>query len=110
MITEPDQAPASLGHVFRIGISERKFVVDQQKNIVTQFKAGITVEVSDSLSSKQYVKIVKQVEGLDAAVAKLEPGENLAVIAAAVEFLLEGLHLNKRLNKDSSAGKAQYRG
>ena len=30
--------------------------------------------------------------------------------AAAVEFILEGLHLNKRLNKDKVGGKSQYRG
>ena len=31
-------------------------------------------------------------------------------IAAAVEFVFDGLHLNKRLNKDRTAGKVQYRG
>jgi magnesium chelatase subunit I len=31
-------------------------------------------------------------------------------VAAAVEFVLEGLHLNKRLNKDKIAGRARYRG
>ncbi len=93
-----------------VAVFNRHFNVVDLEDIVTQFKAGISVEVSDTLPSKAYVKIVKQVEGLDAAVAKLDPGENLAVIASAVEFLLEGLHLNKRLNKDMSAGKAQYRG
>ena len=28
----------------------------------------------------------------------------------AIEFVLEGLHLNKRLNKDRIGGRAQYRG
>ena len=93
-----------------VAVFNRHFNVVDLEEIVTQFKAGISVEVSDTLPSKQYVKIVKQVEGLGEAVAKLDPGENLAVIASAVEFLLEGLHLNKRLNKDMSAGKAQYRG
>ncbi|MCI0889201.1 MAG: magnesium chelatase [Chloroflexi bacterium] len=93
-----------------VAVFNRHFNVVDLEEIVTQFKAGISVEVSDTLASKEYVKIVKQVEGLDKAVAKLDPGENLAVIASAVEFLLEGLHLNKRLNKDMSAGKAQYRG
>jgi magnesium chelatase subunit I len=32
------------------------------------------------------------------------------VQAAAVEFVLEGLHLNKRLNKDAVSGQARYRG
>jgi magnesium chelatase subunit I len=31
------------------------------------------------------------------------------VRASVVEFLLEGLHLNKRLNKDELDGKALYR-
>jgi len=32
-----------------------------------------------------------------------------AAIAAATEFVLEGLHLSKRLNKDESGPKATYR-
>jgi magnesium chelatase subunit I len=31
-------------------------------------------------------------------------------MASALEFLLEGLHLTKRLNKDSSGARALYRG
>ena len=76
----------------------------------SRISPGTSVEVADTQSSKEYVKIVKQVDGLDRAVAKLEPGENVAVIAAGVEFILEGLHLNKRLNKDRVGGRTQYRG
>jgi len=93
-----------------VAVFNRHFNVVDLEDIVMQFKAGTSVEVSDSLPSKDYVKIVKQVEGFDKAIAKLDPGENLAVIASGVEFLLEGLHLNKRLNKDKAAGKTQYRG
>ena len=35
--------------------------------------------------------------------------ETPANVAAAVEFLLEGLHLSKRLNKDAVDGRATYR-
>jgi magnesium chelatase subunit I len=31
-------------------------------------------------------------------------------MASALEFLLEGLHLTKRLNKDASGSRALYRG
>ncbi len=93
-----------------VAVFNRHFNVVDLEDVVTQFKAGASAEVSDTLPSKSYIKIVKQVEGLDRAVAKLEPGENVAVIAAGVEFVLEGLHLNKRLNKDESAGKTKYRG
>ena len=42
--------------------------------------------------------------------AKLVDGdESPAAIASAVEFVLEGLHLAKRLNKDASGGRAVYR-
>jgi magnesium chelatase subunit I len=93
-----------------VTVFNRHFNVVDLEEVVTKFKAGLSVDVSDTLSSKDYIKIVKQVEGLDRAVAKLEPGENLAVIAASVEFVLEGLHLNKRLNKDRVGGRTQYRG
>ena len=48
--------------------------------------------------------------GLRAVVADLVDGdESAAVVASAIEFVLEGLHLSKRLNKDAKAGKAIYR-
>jgi magnesium chelatase subunit I len=36
--------------------------------------------------------------------------ESPAAIASAVEFVLEGLHLSKRLNKDASGGRAVFSG
>jgi magnesium chelatase subunit I len=57
-----------------------------------------------------------------AAVPELEPptrklagpdaagAESPALMASALEFLLEGLHLTKRLNKDASGARALYRG
>ena len=35
--------------------------------------------------------------------------ENPAAVAAAVEFVLDGLHLSKRLNKESAGARANYR-
>ena len=93
-----------------LAVFNRHFNVVDLEEVVARFKAGLSVEVADTLPSKDYVKMVKQIDGLDRAVAKLEPGENLAVIAAGVEFIFEGLHLNKRLNKDRVAGRIQYRG
>jgi magnesium chelatase subunit I len=43
-------------------------------------------------------------------VAELTGGdESPAAIASAVELVLEGLHLSKRLNKDAIDGRATYR-
>jgi magnesium chelatase subunit I len=93
-----------------IAVFNRHFNVVDLEEVVTQFKAGASAEVSDTLPSKDYAKVLKRIDGLDRALVKLEPGENLAVIAAGVEFVLEGLHLNKRLNKDKVAGRLHYRG
>ena len=39
----------------------------------------------------------------------LEVGESPAGIASGIEFVLEGLHLTKRLNKDAVGTRATYR-
>jgi magnesium chelatase subunit I len=45
------------------------------------------------------------------AVARLGVGESPAEVASAVEFLLEGLHLQRRLNKErqGASGGGRYR-
>ncbi len=50
------------------------------------------------------------VPALDAPVVTLTGGDHSpAARAAAVAFVLEGLHLSKRLNKDTNAGRSTYR-
>ena len=46
-----------------------------------------------------------------ALLSEEDPGdvESPAMIASAIELVLEGLHLSKRLNKDGGAGKSQFR-
>ena len=93
-----------------VAVFNRYFNVVDMEDVVTRFKAGMQAEVSDGMASDAYLGLVKSVDGLSSAVAKLEPGENPALIASATEFIFEGLHLNKRLNKDKVGGKTQYRG
>ncbi|HET6261484.1 MAG TPA: magnesium chelatase, partial [Chloroflexia bacterium] len=57
----------------------------------------------------EYVHQASDLKGIRAALAKLEVGSNPSTIAAAVEFILEGLHLNRRLNKDRTAEGTRYR-
>jgi magnesium chelatase subunit I len=52
---------------------------------------------------------VAELRGLRTAATKLGATEP-AAIAAAIEFVLEGLHLSKKLNKDTQAGGFRYRG
>jgi magnesium chelatase subunit I len=58
-----------------------------------------SLECGDDLPSEGYLGIVERCPGLAGPVAKLAAGGSPASVAAAVEFVLEGLHLSKRLNK-----------
>jgi magnesium chelatase subunit I len=91
-------------------VFNRYLSLSELEPVVARFKEGFTLEVADTMPSAEYGRIVKQVEGMREAVGKLEAGRNPGLVAAAVEFVLEGLHLNRRLNKDKIAGRAQYRG
>ncbi len=93
-----------------VAVFNRNFNIVDLEDVVTRFKTGLAVEVGDSVAPKKYVDMLGTIEGLSPAVAKLDVGENPALVASAVEFIFEGLHLNKRLNKDRVGGKAQYRG
>ena len=46
---------------------------------------------------------------LTTALKRLSLPDRPEVRASVAEFLLEGLHLNKRLNKDELDGKSLYR-
>jgi magnesium chelatase subunit I len=87
----------------------RYFMVQEFEEMVRAFDNGLTVETSDNLASMDYALQAAQMPGLKDALAKLGAGNNPASIASAVEFILEGLHLNRRLNKDRSEGKVRYR-
>jgi magnesium chelatase subunit I len=58
------------------------------------------------------VASLEQFPGLRDVVTSLpgmEGQESPAALAAGTEFVLEGLHLSKRLNKDAAGTRATYR-
>jgi magnesium chelatase subunit I len=88
---------------------ERYFDSDSFDQLIAGFERGLSVQTSDALPSMEYVNQLSRVGGLRDAVAKLEAHGNPATVASAAEFILEGLHLNRRLNKDTSGGRIRYR-
>jgi magnesium chelatase subunit I len=93
-----------------VAVFNRTFNLGELEPPVNRFKAGLAVEVGDMTPSAQYARLAQQIEGLANAVDKVGARGSEGETAAAVEFILEGLHLNKRLNKDRVGGKTQYRG
>jgi len=78
--------------------------------VVETFKSGISVETGEGMAAADYTTLLSRIEGLAAAVGHVTSDERPEVQASAIEFVLEGLHLNKRLNKDRTNRQALYRG
>ena len=84
--------------------------VEQVRDVVAAFDGGSVVHTGDDVSSADEAKLVGDVPALRAVVAQLTEGdETPASVASAVELVLEGLHLSKRLNKDAVGARATYR-
>jgi magnesium chelatase subunit I len=94
----------AVGKVFREYFDPSEF-----EQLVAGFEKGLSVQVSDVQPAMEYVNQLARVGGLRNAVAKLNGHGSPATVASAVEFILEGLHLNKRLNKDEVGGQIRYR-
>ena len=91
-----------------LNVFGRSFGAPELAEVVKGFEGGSAIQASDTMPSVEYVKQAAQMPGLRAAAAKLGATEPAAV-AAAMEFVLEGLHLSKKLNKDVQAGRYRYR-
>jgi len=64
------------------------------------FRDGGRVDVSDELSTAELLERLRAVKGLERlAVKHLDPGDDEELLAAAMEFILEGLHQSSLLTK-----------
>jgi magnesium chelatase subunit I len=92
-----------------LNVFNRSFATAELEAVVAAFQNGFTVQVSDTMPSGEYVRQLGEIAPLRAAAGKLGAADP-ASLAAAMEFVLEGLHLNRKLNKDIQAGHSRYRG
>jgi magnesium chelatase subunit I len=98
-----------LTHQAVLNVFSRHFSVSQLDPLSAQFKNGINIEVSDTMPAKKYMTNTREITGLADAVQKIAKSEQPEIIASAVEFILEGLYVNNKLNKTRSGGKNVYR-
>jgi magnesium chelatase subunit I len=92
-----------------LNVFNRYFLVQEFADVLRGFENGLTLDVSDTMPSLEYAQQAFRIDGLKTAVQKLGAQGNPAMIAAATEFILEGLHLNRKLNKDRTGDGARYR-
>jgi len=91
--------------------------LEDLRDVLDAFDGETVVSAGEDVSSGDYVRLLKSVPALDAPVKRLTAGtggaagpDSPALVASAIEFVLEGLHLSKRLNKEAVGARAQYRG
>ena len=92
-----------------LGVFGKAFTAPELEAVVAGFQGGLVIHASDSMPSSEYARQAAQVPALAKAAEKLGANDP-AGLASAVEFVLEGLHLGKKLNKDVQAGRYRYRG
>ena len=75
--------------------------------MIRAFREFQDIPLGDSQMLEQLPALVEPVQAL---LRDEEDAESPAMLAAAIELIFEGLHLAKRLNKDSLGARAQFRG
>ncbi len=85
-------------------VFDRAFGSTDFEAVEAAFGEGYSFTAGAAVPAADYRRILTDIPALT---AHLE-GESPGVHAAIVEFVLEGLHLNKRLNKRAESGAAVY--
>jgi magnesium chelatase subunit I len=107
-----DEVVAQLAAAAVLSVFRRRVTLEDPGAVVGSFGEGSVVHTGDDLASADYLAVLADMPALEPptrALAGPDAGESPALMAAALEFLLEGLHLTKRLNKDASGARALYR-
>jgi len=90
-------------------VFDERFSIEDLSAVVNTFSTGMSAEVSRSLPSKEYLDGFSVIPGLRKAVESLADPDSPPESASAIEFILEGLHLSNKLNREIKEGRAVYR-
>ena len=89
-------------------VFDQYFSLNSLQKVIEYFNSGWGVEVSDQMPSQDYLEGIKEIPGLKEAIKSLNVSEAPSLMASATEFVLEGLHLHQKLNKEVDGGRATY--
>ena len=106
-----------LDHLLRRAIAETsraRLAGLDLRPLQRKFDEGLLVQSGDTVSADALLEQLGSIPGLSELLERLEPDSvhegpaTVGIAAAAVEFALEGLYLNKRLAKESAGGRSVY--
>jgi len=105
-----DQVVERLLKAAVLTVFKERCPMDQFRDALGSFNEATIVHAGDDVSSTDYVATLQSMPALREPVMALAGSESPGAVASAVEFVLEGLHLSKRLNKEAAGSRATYRG
>ena len=91
-----------------VKVFDQYFSLNSLQKVIEYFNSGWGVEVSDQMPAQDYLEGIKEIPGLKEAIKSLGVSEAPTMMASATEFVLEGLHLHQKLNKEIEGGRATY--
>jgi magnesium chelatase subunit I len=87
-----------------------RLAIEKLRPVIEAFEGERVVHAGDDVVSSDYVALVEDIAPLRDPVTQLIGAkESPAAVASAVEFVLEGLHLSKRLNKEAVGCRSRRR-
>ena len=86
------------------------FDASDLEDVVQYFGLGESLEVSETMPTAAYSQRTQEVTGLAHLLRRLGCSSSPVLAASGLEFILEGLHLNKKLNKKVIEGEISYWG
>ena len=83
--------------------------LDRLAGITDYIGQGWGVAVSDSMPSVDYMAGIATIPGLREAIDALGRYESPGLMASAAEFVLEGLHLHAKLDREREGGRMVFK-
>jgi magnesium chelatase subunit I len=90
-------------------VFDEHFKVDELSSIVDSFQNGMSAQISQHQPSEVYMEGLKAIPGMKEAIQTLVDPNNADEASAAIEFVLEGLHLSNKLNCEVSTEGMIYK-
>ena len=94
-----------------LNVFNRHFDADDFIELQVRFEEGLEVEAGSEVPSFAYAERLGVESGLAPMVQRfgIDAKKQEALFASGAEFVLDGLHLNRKLNRDRVEGKFRYR-
>jgi magnesium chelatase subunit I len=90
-------------------VFDTHFKLEDLSSITDAFENGVSAEIAQNQPSIDYLPAFNIIPGIKDAAATLVDPANPAEASAAIEFILEGLHLSNKINREVIENRMVYK-